>query len=101
MKVKKLVTRLQKLEASATKYYYSLKNPHFSNGFENKYGWKIRSILDELYSKELLEEFKWYVKENDLDYNINIRWEKQYILGLGKEIDVQIGEPTYLCDIIS
>jgi len=99
MKVKKLVSRLQKLEASAKKYYYSLKTPHFSDGFENKYGWKIRSILDQLYSKELLEEFKLYVKENDLDYGINVRWEKQNIFG--KELDVQIGEPTYLSDIIS
>ncbi len=98
MKVKKLVTRLQKLETSATKYLYSLKNPHFTHGFENKYGWKIRLILDELYSKELLEEFKEYVKENDLDYNINVRWEKKNILG--KELDVQIGEPTYLGDMI-
>jgi hypothetical protein len=99
MKVKKLVTKLQKLEASAKKYYYSLKRPHFSDGFENKYGWKIRSILDELYSKELLEEFKLYVKENDLDYDINVRWEKQNICG--KEFDVQIGERTYLGDIMA
>jgi hypothetical protein len=69
--IENLIIRLEKLQNSAWDYVYSLKNPKLTYGFENKYGVKMRNIIDILHSKEYLEDFKEYCKVNT-HWNVGI-----------------------------
>jgi hypothetical protein len=63
--IKNLITRLEKLQKSGWNYIYSLKNPGLTDGFWNKYGYKISDILDTLHSEEYINDFREYSKINE------------------------------------
>ena len=66
--IENLIIKLEKLQNDALDYVYSLKNPKLTVGFENKYGVKMRNIIDILHSEE-------YCK-------VNTHYGKYYSVGI-------------------
>ena len=59
MSFEQKTNKLQKLMKSGWNYMYSLKTPRYSNGFWNRYGYKVEELLEDLKTNHAQQWVAW------------------------------------------
>ena len=70
MSFEQKTNKLNKLMKSGWNYMHSLKNPRHSNGFWNRYGYKVEELLEDLKANHTEQ---WIIWCNETDSEGRIR----------------------------